>query len=761
MTTILEFRKLSGAGVFADVPPPVAPQFLKYNLIYGFNGSGKTTLSRIFASLEGGTLDGELPEGTRFEIALSDGSTIGSAGGLDRLKGRVLVFNADFQERNLQWKRGFAQPVFIVGEQQAEAVQALESANARLAEARARLPDALAARRTADQQLELFKRDTAREISEALILGRRYNATNLEQEFARRSYAGCLVSEQDLPALVGRLTQEGALDPLRPVVADWSVLGGLASKVQRVLSEVIGELKIADFNAHPSMLAWASSGLDYHQSAGIKDCLFCGGTLQPERMQQLQEVINNRYSTISREINTLIAACLGAEKGLAALVVPSRNDLSTSVRDRFSQKAIELGEQSQAARLALKALQGALERKNSSLDKELSVPASGSQEALEKLDGDLRATVSELNSLIADHNTEGDRFAQLKEEAAERLKQHILARAEPTYKLHVDAAVVAKRASDEIGEEVAGLDQTVVRLSADIRAHGPAADVITKGLQDYLGRGDLDVIAVEGGFQLRRGGKQVRGPLSEGEKTAIALCYFMSTIQAERRRLSDLIVVIDDPVSSLDGRALNYSFNMLKSRLDGVKQLFLLTHNLHYMSQVKKWLKPKSRAKDDGKPAVAAILFIDPRRTGEGVGASRLIAMPKHLRDWDSEYHYLFDMVMRLAQDPGEMDGYVYLMPNAIRKVLEVFLAFKLPGNDGLGSKVDTFVKDKSFNWDPVRVRAIESLVQVESHGDSVEDLVSFSDMTVEEIVQVAEALMYLIHVVDPTHSARMRKACA
>jgi len=440
-----------------------------------------------------------------------------------------------------------------------------------------------------------------------------------------------------------------------------------------VLSEVIGELKIADFNAHPSMLAWASSGLVYHQSAGLQDCLFCGGTLQPERMQQLQEVINNRYSTISREITTLIAACSAADERLAALVVPSRNDLSTSLRETFSRKAVKLEEQSQAARAALKAMQGALDRKNSSLDKELSIPASGSREVLEKIDKDLGFTVSELNALIADHNTEVDRFAQLKEEAAQKLKQHILARAEPTYKLHVDAAVEAKRASDEFGEEVAGLDQTVVRISAEIRAHGPAADVITKGLQDYLGRADLDVIAVEGGFQLRRGGKQVRGPLSEGEKTAIALCYFMSTIQAERRRLSDLIVVIDDPVSSLDGRALNYSFNMLKSRLEGVKQLFVLTHNLHYMSQVKKWLKPKSRAKDDGRPAVAAILFIDPRRTGEGVGASRVIAMPKHLRDWDSEYHYLFDMVMRLAQEPSEMDGYVYLMPTRYERCLRSF----------------------------------------------------------------------------------------
>lgn len=761
MTTILEFRKLSGAGVFAEIPPPSAPKFSRYNLIYGFNGSGKTTLSRIFASLEGGTLDAELPEGTRFEISLSDGSVIGNAGGLDRLKGSVLVFNADFQERNLQWKRGFAQPVFIVGEQQADAVKALELATARLVEARAKVPDALAAKRSADQQLEIFKRDTAREISETLVLGRKYNATNLEQDFARRSYADCSVSEQDLPALVARLGQEGALDALSPVATQWPPLGSLASRAQVVLSEVIGELKIADFNSHPSMLAWASSGLAYHQSAGIHDCLFCGGALQPERMQQLRDVVNNRYSAISREINALIAECSAAEKGIATLIVPSRNDVSTSVRESFSQKAAELGVQSQSVRVALKELHSALETKNSNLDKVLSTPVSASEEAFAKLDEKLRGSVSNLNRLIDDHNEERDRFTQLKAEAAEKLKQHILARAEPTYEVHVAAAQEARRASDECAEVTKGLDQTVARLSADVRSHGPAADLITKGLQDYLGRDDLDVIAVEGGFQLRRGGKQVRGPLSEGEKTAIALCYFMSTIQAERRRLGDLIVVIDDPVSSLDGRALNYSFNMLRSKLEGVKQLFVLTHNLHYMSQVKKWLKPKSREKEDGKPPVATILFIDPKRTGAGVGASRLISMPKHLRDWDSEYHYLFDMVMRLAQQPSEMDGYVYLMPNAIRKVLEIFLAFKLPGNDGLGSKVDTFVKDKSFNWDPVRIRAIESLVQVESHGDSVEDLVSFSEMTVEEIVQTAEALMYLIQVADPVRAARMRKACS
>ena len=113
-------------GIFRDYAAPGdLPDLQQHNLIYGFNRTGKTTLSRVFASLEAGTVRSELPYGGEFGVELTDGTVIASTGALDGLKGRILVFNVDFIDDNLRWKEGTAKPVFYLGKTQAELVTTL------------------------------------------------------------------------------------------------------------------------------------------------------------------------------------------------------------------------------------------------------------------------------------------------------------------------------------------------------------------------------------------------------------------------------------------------------------------------------------------------------------------------------------------------------------------------------------------------------------------------------------------------------------
>src|ERR1017187_7471943 len=63
------------------------------------------------------------------------------------------------------------------------------------------------------------------------------------------------------------------------------------------------------------------------------------------------------------------------------------------------------------------------------------------------------------------------------------------------------------------------------------------------------------------------------------------------------------------------------------------------------------------------------------------------------IREYESEYHYLFHMVLEFSRSPYGKTEYFYFMPKALRKVLEIFLAFKLPGSEGLSSKVENVAK--------------------------------------------------------------------
>ena len=81
---------------------------------------------------------------------------------------------------------------------------------------------------------------------------------------------------------------------------------------------------------------------------------------------------------------------------------------------------------------------------------------------------------------------------------------------------------------------------------------------------------------------------------------------------------------------------------------------------------------------------------------GSETRASSIKILPALIREYESEYHYLFHLVLEFSRSPDGRTGYFYVMPNALRKVLEIFLAFKMPGSEGLSDKVENVAKDST-----------------------------------------------------------------
>jgi wobble nucleotide-excising tRNase len=222
-------------------------------------------------------------------------------------------------------------------------------------------------------------------------------------------------------------------------------------------------------------------------------------------------------------------------------------------------------------------------------------------------------------------------------------------------------------------------------------------------------------------------------------------------------------VVVDDPVSSLDTKALNFACALVRNRLDGARQLFILTHNLQCMNEFKKsWKRRVSRAEDNGgKPPTAAFHFIDVKMPkGERKRSASLVEMSRLLREYDSEYHYLFSQVLAFAQNPDGYHDQGYMMPNVLRRVLDVFLAFKCPGSSGLPGQIAKLCADYPA-LDKDRLVALERLAQVESHSNSLDDLLTFSTMALEETKAATAALLAMMETVDSGHLQSLKRLCA
>src|SRR5690606_40846036 len=99
------------------------------------------------------------------------------------------------------------------------------------------------------------------------------------------------------------------------------------------------------------------------------------------------------------------------------------------------------------------------------------------------------------------------------------------------------------------------------------------------------------------GYALTRGGQPV-SHLSEGERTAIAFLYFLKSLQDKTFDMKNGIVVIDDPVSSLDANALFSAFGYMKERTKEAGQLFIFTHSFAFFRNVKKWFHCLNKHRD-------------------------------------------------------------------------------------------------------------------------------------------------------------------
>ncbi len=128
------------------------------------------------------------------------------------------------------------------------------------------------------------------------------------------------------------------------------------------------------------------------------------------------------------------------------------------------------------------------------------------------------------------------------------------------------------------------------------------------------------------------------------------------------------------------------------------------------------------------------------------------------VRDYESEYHFLYSVVHTFAAQEHPTAAPIYLLPNAIRKVLETFLSFKVPGMQNLSSGLDGI---KGRVTDKISLCALERFAETESHGLSLSALVEPSQKAVEEAHVAARALLRIIEQLDSDHAKAMQRLSA
>jgi wobble nucleotide-excising tRNase len=141
------------------------------------------------------------------------------------------------------------------------------------------------------------------------------------------------------------------------------------------------------------------------------------------------------------------------------------------------------------------------------------------------------------------------------------------------------------------------LDNEIKELNKSVTSIQPTIDEINRLLK-LFGFLNFEIVsATEKGFyQIQRDNGVIDEKLSEGEITFITFLYFLQLTKGSISKetvSNERILVIDDPISSLDSNVLFVVSSLIKEIIKdikvnkgNVKQLILLTHNIYFHKEV-------------------------------------------------------------------------------------------------------------------------------------------------------------------------------
>ncbi|EQD57031.1 hypothetical protein B1A_11283, partial [mine drainage metagenome] len=148
----------------------------------------------------------------------------------------------------------------------------------------------------------------------------------------------------------------------------------------------------------------------------------------------------------------------------------------------------------------------------------------------------------------------------------------------PEWQKKSKAVAAAGDQATSAHDSAARIKRQIDELEVQVRQHRRPAEELTREVAAYLGRDELRFEVEQNGYRITRGDHPATH-LSDGERTAIAFLYFLKSLQDTDFDMATGIVVIDDPVSSLDANSLFSAFGFMKQRTATAGQLFVLTHN--------------------------------------------------------------------------------------------------------------------------------------------------------------------------------------
>ncbi|WP_313848669.1 AAA family ATPase [Klebsiella variicola] len=563
----------------------------KINFIYGANGAGKTTISRLI----------EKP-------SLSIDSSITW---LNNTPVPAMVYNNDFITANFSESKEF-QGVFTLGKAekvQLDRLKELKDERKRHEQLRAKLIISLDGEDgKPGKNAELIS-------LEAKLVGRCWEQKVKHDEYFKGAFAGLRNNKEAFKAKVLQEHQNNkyTLVDLVDLKTRATVLyGDQPSKIDLVstldlsrliafeknpilVKKVVGkdDVSISAIIQRLGNSDWVRQGMRFMEHTD-EQCPFCQQILPHDFEKELTDYFDETFEADSKAVSTLRNNYFQiAEDLLAQAYVLLALDCKELDKEKLTPK--------------IEALDAVVLVNKGRMDNKVTTPSTEVfLEGLEDIQADItaiinaaNAKISEQNRLVASFTTEQRRLTGevWKYIIDAELKNTLSDYTTEKNKLQKSISGITL-SRDKATESINATDVDIDKIEAELTSVKPTVIAINKILKNFgFLSFSLDPACIDNSYRIiRADGKDAKQTLSEGEKTFVTFLYFYHLLRGSITTsgiTTDRIVIIDDPVSSLDSDVLFIVSSLIKELFAEVrkgdshlKQVVVLTHNVHFHKEV-------------------------------------------------------------------------------------------------------------------------------------------------------------------------------
>ncbi|WOQ17586.1 AAA family ATPase [Raineyella sp. W15-4] len=764
--------------------------FRDINLIYADNGSGKSTLCELFAPAYS---ESAWASGVSFTLKeVQDGQARLLSDSKDPFFGNVALFNRRYVREVIDFDSGEAVALMALGKKDVDRERKLKEYRIRLQELTGKLlPEGQWKAVKDSKEPDKIKKRIGQQVTARLSTvkgyeARSYNATRVQKNLTKA------MSKSDRHAFnLEANTQivQSSPKPLRPESGASLVWPAINLElVAEVLHRVPTASPIPHLTQNPELAQWVSRGMSLHE--GQQNCQFCLAPLTAERLSKLQRHFDESTRRLESDIKDLQSGVSQAQQACANMSSwPDPELIYNHLREDYTAALASYAEVARQTSSALATVALSLDRKSKNVFEEVDPP---------QLQAPLIVPPSPtcILEILKKHNLVTEDLAGQRLMAADLVEAYLIGESAQELFEATKVAEESAKAVSGLQRQVEAMRGKIAELEHEELDPGPPASWLTDRLHRLLGRTELEVRPTNSNlYALLRHGEPATN-LSEGEKTAISLLYFLKSLTNGGKERSNLTIVIDDPVSSLDdgltvgissllwaeliqpevcgcGEERPCTCSEAKNWRRACGQVFLFTHSFELF---RLWTNQLDRLPSSyhGNPNHGMTYrILELRAQAHSTPEGALSRRPKWI-EWDasmgnktvrtklrSEYHYLFWKAADILTSsqvgpirPEDEADLAAIAPNVCRRLLEGFFSYRYPQEMGNFRDQMKLAIDQLDNG-ASRTRMVWYLHQY-SHNEYVDTNRGFRRGEASVIVR---SVYGLINRIDPEHFDAMCEA--